>query len=122
MGGRRLKGQFFKICTLTLVFAISDGQARVLLATPPAATLKGPRDRAILATFLFHGLRLDELLKLRPKDMHQHRTLSDLKSRLERFAEDFGDRTVRSINHAANAYRNFWNPTKTSWICMGAPS
>jgi site-specific recombinase XerD len=61
--------------------AISDGQARVLLATPPADTLKGQRDRAILATFLFHGLRLDELLKLRPKDMHQRQGVIHLRIR-----------------------------------------
>ncbi len=42
--------------------AIGDGQARALLAAPPADTLKGKRDRAILATFLFHGLRCDELV------------------------------------------------------------
>jgi site-specific recombinase XerD len=61
--------------------AISDGQARVLLAAPPADTLKGQRDRAILATFLFHGLRLEELLKLRPKDMHQRQGVIHLRIR-----------------------------------------
>lgn len=35
--------------------AIGDGQARALLAAPRADTLKGKRDRAILATLLFHG-------------------------------------------------------------------
>jgi hypothetical protein len=32
------------------------------LEAPPADTLKGKRDRAILATFLHHGLRCEELL------------------------------------------------------------
>lgn len=44
--------------------AISDDQARLLLAAPPADTLKGMRDRAILAVFLYHGLRREELCTL----------------------------------------------------------
>ena len=45
--------------------ALGDGQARALLEAPPASTLKGKRDRAILATFLHHGLRCEELCGLR---------------------------------------------------------
>ena len=41
--------------------ALSDAQARVLLDAPPADTLKGLRDRAILATLLYHGMRREEL-------------------------------------------------------------
>jgi hypothetical protein len=37
--------------------ALGDGQARALLDAPPENTLKGKRDRAILATFLHQGLR-----------------------------------------------------------------
>ena len=37
--------------------ALSDDQARRLLETPPADTIKGKRDRAILATLLYHGMR-----------------------------------------------------------------
>ena len=37
--------------------AISDTQARALLDAPRADTLKGKRDRAILAVLLFHALR-----------------------------------------------------------------
>ncbi len=33
--------------------ALGDGQARKLLDAPPADTLKGVRDRAILATLLY---------------------------------------------------------------------
>jgi site-specific recombinase XerD len=51
--------------------AIGDGQARALLEAPPADTLKGKRDRAILSTFLYHGLRCDELCSLKVKDVHQ---------------------------------------------------
>ena len=48
--------------------ALSDDQARALLAAPPADTLKGQRDRAILATLLHHGLRREELCQLQVAD------------------------------------------------------
>jgi site-specific recombinase XerD len=48
--------------------AISEAQARALLEAPPADTLKGVRDRAILSTLLFHGIRRGELCKLRVRD------------------------------------------------------
>ena len=40
-----------------------------LLEAPPEDTLKGVRDRAILATLLYHGIRREELCRLRVKDM-----------------------------------------------------
>ena len=49
--------------------ALGDAQARKLLEAPPADTLKGVRDRAILATLLYHGIRREELCGLRVKDM-----------------------------------------------------
>jgi len=49
--------------------ALGDAQARKLLDAPPADTLKGVRDRAILATLLYHGIRREELCSLRVKDM-----------------------------------------------------
>jgi integrase/recombinase XerD len=49
--------------------ALGDAQARRLLDAPPTDTLKGVRDRAILAALLYHGLRCDELCQLRVKDM-----------------------------------------------------
>jgi len=48
--------------------AISDDQAAALLDAPPRHTLKGMRDRAILAVFLFHAVRRAELCDLRVKD------------------------------------------------------
>jgi len=48
--------------------AISDRQARGLLAAPAEDSLKGKRDRAILATLLYHGLRRSEVCKLRVQD------------------------------------------------------
>jgi site-specific recombinase XerD len=49
--------------------ALGDAQARTLLDAPPDDTLKGLRDRAILATLLYHGLRREELCGLRVKDL-----------------------------------------------------
>jgi site-specific recombinase XerD len=49
--------------------ALGDAQARRLLEAPPPDTLKGVRDRAILATLLYHGIRREELCNLRVRDM-----------------------------------------------------
>jgi len=49
--------------------AVSDDQARRLLNAPPTNTIKGKRDRAILASLLYHGLRREELCGLRVKDL-----------------------------------------------------
>ncbi len=51
--------------------ALSNAQARQLLAAPPADTLKGKRDRAILSVLLYHGLRREELTHLKVKDFAQ---------------------------------------------------
>src|SRR6202045_3388562 len=48
--------------------ALGDAQARKLIEAPKADTLKGVRDRAILATLLYHGRR-EELCGLRVRDM-----------------------------------------------------
>jgi site-specific recombinase XerD len=53
--------------------AIGDHQARELLDAPDANSLKGKRDRAILATLLYHALRRDELCRLKVKDFKQER-------------------------------------------------
>ena len=50
--------------------ALGDRQVRKLLEAPLATTLKGIRDRAILASLLYHGIRREELCSLRVKDMH----------------------------------------------------
>jgi integrase/recombinase XerD len=49
--------------------ALGDAQARRLLDAPSEETLKGKRDRAILATLLYHGIRREELCRLRVRDM-----------------------------------------------------
>ena len=58
--------------------AIGDHQARALLDAPSPETLKGKRDRAILAVFLFHGLRCAELCDLRVKDVRERRGVPHL--------------------------------------------
>ena len=49
--------------------ALGDGQVLALLNAPPKDTLKGKRDRAILATLFFHGLRRQELCDLKVKHL-----------------------------------------------------
>jgi integrase/recombinase XerD len=49
--------------------ALGDSQARALLNAPDVETLKGKRDKAMIAVLLFHGVRRDEVAKLRVKDM-----------------------------------------------------
>ena len=51
--------------------ALSDEQARMLLNAPAGEKLKSKRDRAILATLLYHGLRREELCRLRVSDLQQ---------------------------------------------------
>ena len=53
--------------------ALGDAQARALLDAPPADTLKGKRDRAILSVLLYYALRREELTKLLVKDFNQER-------------------------------------------------
>jgi site-specific recombinase XerD len=53
--------------------AIGDHQARALLEVADASTLRGLRDRAILATLLYHGLRRAELCALRVAGIQERR-------------------------------------------------
>ena len=59
--------------------AIGDGQARALLNAPPPDTLKGKRDRAILAVLLYHGLRREELCALKVRDLQDRRGIKHLR-------------------------------------------
>jgi site-specific recombinase XerD len=60
--------------------ALGDHQPRRLLDAPDGATLKGKRDRAMLATLLYHALRREELCKLTVKDFrHARRGVPHLK-------------------------------------------
>ena len=58
--------------------AISDAQAAALLEAPPGDTLKGKRDRAILAVLLFHAVRRAELCDLRVKDYGEREGIKHL--------------------------------------------
>ena len=66
-----------KLNTINPINARSRKPASVVISilsinarAPPADTLKGVRDRAILATLLYHGIRREELCGLRIKDLH----------------------------------------------------
>jgi len=48
---------------------INEAEARKLLSAPLPYTIKGKRDRAILSTFLYHGLRRAELCDLKMNSM-----------------------------------------------------
>ena len=63
---------------------LGDMQARELLNAPPAGTLKGVRDRAILATLLYHGIRREELCGLRMKDLQTREGVMHLGSTASR--------------------------------------
>jgi integrase/recombinase XerD len=58
--------------------ALGDAQARRLLEAPAPDTLKGVRDRAILATLLYHGIRREELCLLRLRDMQSRQGVPHL--------------------------------------------
>ena len=47
---------------------VSNDQARTVFDHVPANTLKGKRDRAILAVLLYHALRREELCRLNVED------------------------------------------------------
>jgi site-specific recombinase XerD len=59
--------------------ALGDAQVRALLNAPAADSIKGKRDRAILATLLYHAVRADELVGLRVKDIHDRRGVKHLR-------------------------------------------
>jgi site-specific recombinase XerD len=59
--------------------ALGDHQARALLDAPDPATLKGQRDRAMLAVLLYHGLRREELCLLKVRDIHDRRGVPHLR-------------------------------------------
>ena len=59
--------------------AIADKEARQLMNLPNEKSVKGFRDRALLATLLYHGLRREELCKLKVKDIHSRRGVPHLR-------------------------------------------
>jgi integrase len=70
----------------------------MLLEAPPAETLKGKRDRAILATLLYHAIRREELCALKVGDLQQREGVTHLR------VEGKGDK-VRYLPAAPAALR-----------------
>lgn len=58
--------------------ALSDVQARALLAAPGSDTWQARRDASMLAVLLYHGLRASELCTLRIEDYAERRGLRTL--------------------------------------------
>ncbi|MCA8090093.1 tyrosine-type recombinase/integrase [Burkholderia anthina] len=58
---------------------LGDHQARRLLDEPDQETLKGKRDRALLAVQFYHGLRREELYLLTARDIHDQRGVPHLR-------------------------------------------
>ncbi|MEB0222258.1 tyrosine-type recombinase/integrase, partial [Pseudomonas sp. AB12(2023)] len=58
--------------------ALGDDQAKMLMTAPDGLTLKGMRDRAILAVLLYHGLRREEAAQLFTGDMQERRGVKHL--------------------------------------------
>jgi site-specific recombinase XerD len=58
--------------------ALGDHQAKALLDAPDATTLKGLRDRAILAVLLYHGLRREEAAQLLVSHVQERRGIKHL--------------------------------------------
>ncbi|MGX0891163.1 site-specific recombinase XerD [Pseudomonas sp. ADAK2 TE3594] len=59
--------------------ALGDHQAKALLDAPDPDTLKGQRDRAILAVLLYHGLRREEAALLKVADILERRGIKHLR-------------------------------------------
>jgi len=59
--------------------ALGDHQAKALLDAPDPETLKGKRDRAILAVLLYHGLRREEAAQLQVIDLQERRGIKHLR-------------------------------------------
>lgn len=59
--------------------ALGDHQAKALLEAPPTTSIKGKRDRALLAVLLYHGLRREEAAQLSVQDIHERRGIKHLR-------------------------------------------
>ena len=59
--------------------ALGDDQVKLLLEAPDTETVKGVRDRAILAVLLYHGLRREEAARLTMSDLLERRGIKHLR-------------------------------------------
>jgi len=87
--------------------AIADHQARKLLVAPAEKSLKGIRDRAILATLLYHALRREELCKLTVRDfIHERGGVRHLR------ISGKGEKTLYVPLHGANDKGALFRPLR----------
>jgi integrase/recombinase XerD len=105
--------------------AIADRQARGLLNAPEEDTLKGKRDRAILATLLYHGLRRSELCKLSVADYRlqiegvphlyvEGKGDKERYVRLHEFAADLIDDYLDAAGHGGDERGALFRPLRNS--------
>jgi integrase/recombinase XerD len=105
--------------------ALADHQARKLLVAPAEKSLKGIRDRAILATLLYHALRREELCKLTVRDfMHERGGVRHLrisgkggKTRyvpLHGIARDLIEEYLHKSGHAGNDKGALFRPLRNA--------
>jgi site-specific recombinase XerD len=104
--------------------ALGDAQARALLEAPPEKTLKGVRDRAILATLLYHGIRREELCNLRVKDIQSRQGVVHFRVKGKRDKTRFvpvhamSQRLIEEYlalaGHAADAIGPLFRPVKNN--------
>lgn len=59
--------------------ALGDDQAKQLLDAPPADTVKGLRNRALLAVLLYDALRREEAARLLTSDLQERRGIKHLR-------------------------------------------
>ena len=59
--------------------SLSRQQAKKLFNAPPSDTVRGLRDRALLATLLLHGSRVTETVNLKLKDIHEREGVKHFK-------------------------------------------
>jgi integrase/recombinase XerD len=104
--------------------ALGDHQARSLLQAPDPTTLQGQRDRAILATLLYHGLRRAELCALTVGDlqgrhgvMHLHVQGKGGKTRyvpLHHGAAELIDAYLQAAGHGADKRCALFRPLRST--------
>ena len=111
--------------------ALSDAQVRRLLDSPPPDTLKGCRDRAILAVLLYHGLRRGELCRLQVQHYQLRRGVPTLivhgkgakirylpmNPRAVALVEDY----LTTAGHQADESGALFRPIKDSSGALGHP-
>jgi integrase/recombinase XerD len=104
--------------------ALGDHQARALLEAPPTQTLKGQRDRAILATLLYHAIRREELCRLTVGDLQQREGVSHLRIEgkgdkvrylpLHPMAQRLIAAYLKAAGHAGDLHASLFRPVKNN--------